>query len=213
MRVFLGILGILFLLFVLICLSSVVVQLGCRDGAFTWSVRYCGIRLLPRKSGGKPKQKQKKPDGDSKDKGVQRRKFLMDRLWLMMQNIAGKCDLAGSGIAALPGPLQWFLRAVTWSDIVTDFVIGGEDAAKAAQQYGMVQAGLQTILDASRHLIHVRRKDVRVGVDFTADRSKWDFSCKIKVRIGTLMAAGIWLLWRFLKDSRQAKQTLVSDVI
>jgi hypothetical protein len=97
-------------------------------------------------------------------------------------------------------------------------VIGGDDAAKAAQQYGMVEAGLRTLINSSAHLIRVARKDkefrdVNVRCDFTADRSQWDVSCKIKVQVGPLIGGGIWLVWRFLMDSRKAKKQIVSDII
>ena len=220
MKVFLIILLILLLLTVLLCLSSAVASVRYWDGAFEWNVKYLGIRLLPRPK--KPKKEKKKKDDKDEppedDGKPLRKKFLMDKLLEFMQNNVGKLDLAGSGIAALPGPLQMLLRSVIWSDIQTDIVIGGEDAAKTAQQYGMVEAGLKTIIGASAHVIRVKRKDreyrdIHVRCDFTADKSRWDFACKCKVQVGPLLGGGIWLLWKFLMDSRKAKKQIVSDVL
>ncbi len=211
MKVFLIILLIFLALIVFVCLTSVVVQVSWWDGKLDWCVKYLGIKLLPREKSGKEKPKKEK-EKNEKEKEL-RKKFLMDKLWELFQNIAGKADLAGSGIAALDGPLQKLFRSITWCDIRTDIVIGGEDAADTAKQYGIVQAGVNTLIDASRHLIHVKRKDVRIGCDFTADNSQWNAACKIKVQIGTLLGAGIWLLWKFLMDGRKVSKNLVSDVV
>ena len=231
MKIFLMILLVLVLLIVVICLSNVVASLSCRDGTFEWSVKYFGIRILPRKpkpdkpetpqkpeeaSGPDAMQETPKPDGkDAKEQPDKplRKTFLMDKLLQFLQDNVGKLDLLGSGIAALPGPFQKLLKSITWSDIETDFVIGGEDAANTARLYGLVQTGVQTVIEASKHLIHVKRRDVRIACDFTADKSKWDFSCKLKVNVGTILAAGIWLAVKFLRDRSQAKKVLVSDVL
>ncbi len=208
MRIFLIVLLVLLLLTVGICLSNIVASVRFWDGEFTWNVKYLGIRILPREK----KKKQKEKEEEVKEEEL-RKPFLMDKIWTKMQNIVGKLDMAGSGIAALPGPLQALLKSITWSDIVTDIVIGGEDAADTAKQYGIVQAGVQTVIDASRHAIRVKRKDVRIGCDFTADKSQWNAACKFKVQVGPLVGALIWLGIKFVIDSRRADKTLVSDVI
>lgn len=208
MRIFLIVLLVLLLLTVGICLSNIVASVRFWDGEFTWNVKYLGIRILPREK----KKKQKVKEEEVKEEEL-RKPFLMDKIWTKMQNIVGKLDMAGSGIAALPGPLQALLKSITWSDIVTDIVIGGEDAADTAKQYGIVQAGVQTVIDASRHVIRVKRKDVRIGCDFTADKSQWNAACKFKVQVGPLVGALIWLGIKFVIDSRRADKTLVSDVI
>ena len=222
MKVFLMILLILVLLTVLFCLTSVVAFVRCEGGKFEWNVKYLGIRLLPRKKSGKPKPPEKpektEEEKPPKDGKPLRKKFFMDKLLVFMQNNVRKLDLMGSGMAALPGPVQMLLRAVIWSEIHADIVIAGEDAAETARQYGMVEAGIRTMIGASQHFIRVSKKDrefrdVSIRCDFTEDKSKWDVSCKIKVQMGPLIGGGIWLVWRFLMDSRKAKKTLVSDVL
>lgn len=214
MKIVLIVLLVLVLLLVIVCLSSVTASVSCRDGTFEWSVKYFGIRILPRaNSGGKPKIAGRHKKSKTEEAATAHKKFLMDRLWAAMQDIVGKLDIVSSGIAALPGPLQKLLKAITWSDIAADFVIGGEDAADAARMYGIVQAGVQTVIDASRHVIHVRRKDVRIRCDFTEDSSKWDFSFACKVQIGSMLGALIWLVWSYFRDSGRSGKVLVGDVL
>ena len=221
MRVLLVILLILVLLCVVVCLSDIVVAVKLKEGKFTWGVSYFGIHVLPLKKKAEkalpdaetPEKKQKKPKkpkaaGVSKKakkqqkKEEERKAFLTDKLWKLVQKIAGFADLGGSALSALPGPFQKLLRAVKWCDIETDFVIGGEDAAACAKLYGTVQALLPMTWQA-QHIIRVQRRSISVKCDFTEDKCRWDLSCKVKVRIGTVLAAGIWLGVRFLLDSRK----------
>lgn len=218
MRVLLVILLILVLLCVAVCLSDIVVAVKLKDGEFTWGVSYFGIHVFPLKKKAekapsgleKPekKPKKRKAAGASRKakkqqkKEEERKAFLTDKLWKLVQKIAGIADLGGSALSALPGPFQKLLRSVKWCDIKTDFVIGGEDAAACAKLYGTVQALLPMTLQA-QHIIRVQRRSISVKCDFTEDKCRWDLSCKVKVRIGTVLAAGIWLGVRFLLDSRK----------
>ncbi|MBQ8079127.1 MAG: hypothetical protein IJ236_04180 [Oscillospiraceae bacterium] len=237
MRVVLIVLLVLVLLITAVCLSSIVAEVSYWDAQFEWCVKYFGIRILPRKKSDvqeeapaedkpekpeKPKKKRKAkhdkdeepntPDStDPEEKPKERKILLMDKIWRWMMDMVGKLDLAGSGIAALPGPLQKLFRSITWSDIETDILIGGEDACKTAKLYGTVQALLQTLIGEAAHVIHVKRKSVMIGYDFTEDACRWNARCRIKVNIGTVLAAGIWLAWRFLMDCLKSKKTLVSE--
>ena len=215
MRVFLIIVGVLVLLNVLLCISHVVVSVRYWDGTFDWSVRYLGIKILPRKKSDKPpkpkKEKKKKKKKGEEEPAEKRRDFLMDKLWKLMQNIAGKADLAGSGLFSLPGPLNKLLRGITWYNIETDIVLGGEDAAETAQLYGRIQMILQPLLGAASQYMKVKPKRISIVCDYTEDTSRYNAGCKFKLAVGTVLAVGIWLAWDFLTDNSKAKKTLVSD--
>ncbi|MBR3631404.1 MAG: DUF2953 domain-containing protein [Oscillospiraceae bacterium] len=210
MRVFLIIVGVLVLLNVLLCISHVVVSVRYWDGTFDWSIRYLGIKILPRKKSDKPPKPEKKKKKED-EPAEKRRDFLMDKLWKLMQSIAGKADLAGSAVFALPGPLNKLLRGITWYDIETDIVLGGEDAAETAQLYGKIQMILQPLLGAAAHYMKVKRKRISIVCDYTEDTSQYNAGCKFKLAVGTVLAVGIWLAWDFLMDNRAAKKTLVSE--
>lgn len=217
MRVFLMIVGILVLLTVLVCISHVVVVLSFRGGQFDWSVRYLGIRILPRpkkdKPGKKPKKEKKKTKKQEQEEADRKKDFLIDKLWRLMQKITDKADMAGSAVFALGGPLMLFLRGVTWYDIETDFVIGGEDAAKTAELYGKIQMVLQPLLGGASSIMKVRRKRMSIVCDYTEDTSRFDCGCRFKVSVGTMLAMLIWLAWDYFADERKASKTLVTDRI
>ena len=227
MRVFLIVLLVLVLLIAVICWSSGVVELSYWDKELSWCVKYFGIKLLPRgkkddaadgeddSASEKKKKKKKKKDEapeEGKDGDAPKQKtFLMDKLWRKMMDIAGKLDLAGSGIAALPGPFQKLLRSITWSDIETDILVAGDDAAKTARTFGTLQTAFRLLLCEAQKIIYVKTKKIRIACDFIEDESRWNIRFKLKVRVGTVLAAGIWLAWRFLMDSITAKKQLVRE--
>ena len=214
MRVFLIIVGILVLLNVLLCISHVVVAVRYWGGQFDWSVRYLGIKILPRKKSDKPKkEKKKKKKKEEEAPEEKRRDFLMDKLWKLMQNIAGKADLAGSGLFALGSPLNKLLRGITWYDIETDIVLGGEDAAETAQLYGKFMMILHPLFGAASQYMKVKHKRISIVCDYTEDTSQYNCGCKFRISIGTVLAFAIRLGIGFLKDNGSAKKTLVSDKI
>lgn len=207
MRIVLIVLLVLAVLTVLLCVSPAAVAVSFRGGKFDFCVRYCGIRVFPRpeKPGGQQKQKKKKKKKEAK-KEV--RHLFMDKLVLTLQNIAGKADMAGSAFYALPGPLRRFLRGITWYEIETDFVIGGEDAAECAILFGKVNGLLHPLLGCAGCIMKVKRKRISVVCDFTEDACKWDFACKFRIRVGTVLGFGIALVWNYLMDSRKAGKQL-----
>ena len=125
----------------------------------------------------------------------------MDKLWKTMQEFVGKADMAGSAFYALSAPLKRLFRGITWYAIETDILIGGEDAAATALLYGGVQSLLHQLLAESGNFMRVKRKQLAIVCDFTEDTCRWNASCRFRIRIGTVLAVGIGLLWRYFMDS------------
>ena len=207
---------IILLLIIIICLSNVSAHVSFWDGNFEWSVRYFGLKLLPRKkSAGKPKDsgKDKKEETSDNEKESEKKpeKFLTDVIWEKMQKFAKRLDMAGSAVSALPPALRCFGNALTWDAIETDILIADEDAADCAQKYGLMQILLQNLLSQSGIFIHVKRKNIRIRCDFIEDTCRYNFRCKVKINIGKTILAGIVFVWNYFKDSTQAKKTIVSQ--
>ena len=219
----LKILGIILLvllgLLMIICLSSAAVHLSFWDGKFEWSVRYFGIKILPRKKKSEKPSDNKKSDKKSKkseknqksDSDKKSKKFLADRFLYKLQDIAHKADMADSAFNALPSALRWIGKALTWYAIETDIVIANEDASKCAEQYGLMQLIIQNLLSQTGNLIHVKRKKIQLRYDFTEDKSLYQFRCRVKLHIGKTILAGIAFLWNYFKDSSQAKKSIIRE--
>ena len=212
------ILFIILFIITIICLSSVSAQVSFWDGKFDWSIRYFGFKLLPRKKKEKPEskpktekksEKNKKTESETQDTDKKQSPPLMDKLWLKLQKLAKRMDMAGSALNALPPALIAFGKAVTWYAIETDILIAHEDAADCARNYALIQTAVQNLLSQSGNYIHVKQKKINIQYDFIQDKSIYQFRCKVKIHIGKTIGAVIVFLWNYLKDSKKAQTAVV----
>lgn len=233
MQIFLTILLILLLILAIILMSEAVLAVEFWDGQFRFAVRYFGIQVYPfkknkektppdpeREAAKAEKQAAKKAEKDARKQAekesaaAERKKRLpAEKIQGIFQKIADTSDLIGNILSAVPRPLQKLLQAVTLDRIETDLCIGGEDAADAAVLYGRVQLAVQNLLANLGRWIHVKRKNIAISCDFTKDTSVWNARCRLKVRIGTVLLAGIWFGWHYWQGSRNAKKAVISDRI
>lgn len=227
MRIFLIILLVLLLILAILCMVTVSLSLELWDGKLKWCVKVCGIRILPRKRKSGEKKKEKKADEqDTEEKQTeekkpeeerteeeQRRDFFMDKLLKILQKLAKYADYIGSALFSMPKLLRTFCKSITWSHIETDIVVANEDAYQCAKQYGYIQMFLQNMLTQAGRLITVKRKQVKVVCDFTADQSRWNFGFRLKIRLGPIIAAAIYFLIHFLKDMCKANKSIVDKKI
>jgi len=215
MRIFLIVMAVLLLLITAVMCSGVVIEVSFRSCRLEWCVRYLGIRILPGKkkpekpaasdvqetpeepgepAAEKPPKKRRRKEKETPDK-PERKPFFMDALWEKLQDLAEKMDMAGSGLHALPGPLRRILRGVTLYDIDTDIVTAHEDADRCAQLYGAVTGGIGDLLGHASLFMKVRPGKIRVVCDYAADACRFDFSFRVRLRIGAAVGAALWFLW------------------
>lgn len=233
MRIFLIILLIVLVLFIIILCSSIVAAVEFWDGKFTFAVRYFGIKIFPfkkkkeqpppdpEKEAAKAEKKAKKQAAkDAKKQAEQeeiaaanKKRLLAEKIQRTIQKTADTSDLISNILSAVPRPLQKLLQAVTLDKVETDLRIGGEDAADAAILYGRMQLAVQNLLAGLGRWIHVKRKNVAISCDFTRDNTLWNVRFRLKVRIGTVLLAGIWFGWHYWQGSRKAKKAVISERI
>ncbi len=212
------ILLILLLIIIIICLSSVSARISFWDGKFDWSVRYFGLKILPRKKKEAAESKAEKTEKSDKNKktespeqnsGEKTKPFLMDNLWKKLQKFVSRMDMAGSGLAALPATLKALGNAVTWYAVEADILVASEDAAECARNYGLLQAAVQNLLSQSGKYIHVKRKKIKIQYDFIQEESIYQFRCRVKIHIGKTIIAALVFLWQYFKDSQKARTAVV----
>ncbi len=220
MRIFLTILLIIVLLITILMLSRAVVFVEFWDGAFRWKLQYFGITILPRPKKStdgaeetpKPSKKKKdaadknnsQKDAKTEEETVTPKQFAADRFVQLLQKIAGYADMAGNALPAIPHTLQRICRGITWSDVETDILVANEDASKCATQYATVQMAIHLLLAEFGILMHVRRKRLAIACDFAADKSRWNVRLKVKLRLGSVVGAGLWFLFDYFRNSRKA---------
>lgn len=212
MHIFLIIMLILLLIFAILLWSSVVVEVEYWGGRFLWSIRYFGIKILPRKK----KEEDVAEDEDAseedkkkkKEKKPKKKRLLADKIAYMLADLWEKADLVSDILSAAPPFLRRFARGITWDRIEVDFLIANEDAADCAIAYGRMQTLVQNILAQAGQLIRVRRKRVAIACDFAADKCRWDVRFRLKLRVGSTLAAAICFAYHYLKGSREMAKML-----
>ena len=95
-------------------------------------------------------------------------------------------------------PLLKIFKAFHFQDMYIDFVISDEDAYDCALKYGRYSGMVYNILGFLSTLFTVRLKTVDIGCGFGLSKSKWDASCRIFFRAGSMVIAGLWFLITYL---------------
>ena len=95
-------------------------------------------------------------------------------------------------------PLLKIFKAFHFQDLYIDFVISDEDAYDCALKYGKYSGMVYNIIGFLSTVFTVRLKTVDIGCGFGLSKSKWDASCRIFFRAGSMVIAGLWFLITYL---------------
>lgn len=95
-------------------------------------------------------------------------------------------------------PLLKIFKGFHFHDLYIDFEIANEDAYKCALNYGKISGSVYNILGAMCTLFTVRLKTVDIFPKFGENKGRWDCSCRIFFRAGTVVIAGLWFLITYL---------------
>ncbi len=95
-------------------------------------------------------------------------------------------------------PLLKIFKGFHFHDLYIDFIIANEDAYKCALNYGKISGSVYNILGFMSTLFTVRLKTVDINPKFGESKGRWDFSCRIFFRAGTMVIAGLWFLITYL---------------
>ncbi len=217
LKILLFLLLLILVLGLVICLSSVKISFRYWNEKLEWSVRYFGIQILPRKKKQKPpasedaprkkgRKKAEKPEASEPEEPQKPYLLLMDKIWKKMQSTAGKMDKAGNAFYALPDTMRWFVKSVRIHRLKTDFIIGDEDAAVCARNYGMIQTALQ----AFSSFMNIKKREIAVRCDFTQDTCHYQISTVISIQIGLLILTGLVFVIEYLKNRHKDRKILAN---
>ncbi|MCL2747793.1 MAG: hypothetical protein FWE59_03960 [Oscillospiraceae bacterium] len=81
-------------------------------------------------------------------------------------------------------------------------VIATEDAAKTAVLYGAAHAGLAALTPLTNR---ARKSDVTVAMDYSLPKPVIYLSTALSIRVGTILAMGLRLLWVFWRQTASRK--------
>lgn len=101
--------------------------------------------------------------------------------------------------------LSHIFKHIYFRDLVIDFTVSGEDAYKAAVNYGSVSAVTYGGISALSALFDTKIKTVDIVCDFNGKKSAFDGEVKITLSPGTALKAALGILFGILKNLKRLK--------
>ena len=102
---------------------------------------------------------------------------------------------------SLGKPLKKLLHRTRITNMQLDIICGGEDAAKAALNYGKMNIVVGNALGWLDVFFTLVKPDINIGVDFESEDTLTEMSCKIKLSLAAAFAFLFVGLFRILKNS------------
>ena len=198
------------LLLILILLMSRVTIIVDYDGDVFVKVKYFGLFTIYRKPGKekvpkKPKKKSKKKgENDAGDGGKKRKKEKPKKPKPTFDELM---ELLRMALDSLGKPLKRILKRISFSHLSFDAVCGGEDAARAAINYGAMNIALGSVLNLTDQFFTLKAPDdLHIGVDFYQEKTVIKVYVEIGATVGAALAFVFSLLGRLIKNYLGRKQ-------
>ena len=107
--------------------------------------------------------------------------------------------------------LTKLFRHIYITDIVIDFIAGGEDACAAGVNFGRLNAIVYNAINFIRIWFIVTIRTVDINCDFTSEKSVYDAECTIKLKVGTAVSAVLMIAWALLMNLGRIKAAAVKE--
>ena len=149
----------------------------------------------------KKKQKEKKKKAvpvKKKSSNVRKKRPSQPKKKPQKGNVKETVGIVLDLIRAVAGPLPFLLRHFRVTGLKAWIVVGGDDAAEIALNYGKLSGVVHGSLAALRNLIPVRVKRIDLFCDFCSSETRQQIDFKVKIRIGILLWTALRMGGRFL---------------
>lgn len=170
-------------LLILLNLLRVGVSAGYEAQALSVSARIgpLTIPVLPKPPESKPKKPKKEKPPKATEEPEEQTK---EKKWPDPETIFVLARLALKAAGAFRRKLQVELFRLV-------FIAGADDPYNTAMQYAYVNAALGSLRPLAERALHIKKHDVQVGTDFTADKPQIEARLTLTIRIGQIVAIGI----------------------
>lgn len=138
-----------------------------------------------------PEEKRKEKEQKKREKEAKKKKLIetIDLVKLLVKS-AGK-------------PVKRLISHIRINDLYIDITASGDDAAKAALNYGKINIAVHNLLAFLYQFVRLKVKEINIDCDFESGKTDFMLYCKVKMRISTALGCAIWFLFRMLKLSLQ----------
>lgn len=107
--------------------------------------------------------------------------------------------------------LTKLFRHIYITDIVIDFIAGGEDACAAGVNFGKLNAIVYNAINFIRIWFIVSIRTVDINCDFTSEKSVYDAECTVKLKVGTAVSAVLMIAWALLLNLGRIKAAAIKE--
>lgn len=189
------IIGSIFIVILLLLLGRVTVIFDYKDDLIL-KVKYLFIPLfsIPSTKEKKPKKEKKKKaekkDEEKKDEKADSKEKPKKKISL--EDIFEVVKLA---MNSLGKPLKRILKRTIFDHLALRISVGGEDAAKTAISFGMMNMAVGNALGWLDTFFTLKKPDdINITADFQSEKSSYDCYCEIKL----VLAAALAFLFTFI---------------
>ena len=193
------IIGIIIIFILLLTLGKVTVIFDYKDDMIL-KVKYFSIPVVKipsdkKKKKEKPKKSEKKsPDKEKsdKEKSDKEKENPKEKKKISLPDIFELVKLA---LDSLGKPLKKILKRTAFSHLALKIAVGGEDAAKTAISFGLMNIAVGNALGWIDTVFTLKKPDdINITADFQSEETKFDCDCEISL----VAAAAFAFLFTFI---------------
>lgn len=96
-------------------------------------------------------------------------------------------------------PVRRLFRKIRLKNVYVDIVVGTDDAAKTAMQYGTTCMLVNSFFAMISNYITVKIGEINIEADFGAEKTDYFAYGVVKMRLSTALGCALWLLVRLAK--------------
>jgi hypothetical protein len=102
-------------------------------------------------------------------------------------------------IDSVANPFKKLIKRIKVTELYIDSITGGSDAAAAAFNFGVQNAAIYSLIAWLKAISTVKVERVNIQPDFLSEDSVFILHCKVKIKIGTVIACALAFFFKFLK--------------
>jgi len=151
------------------------------------------ILLYPRKKKKHPKKKKPEPPS------VKEEEPLKEKTRFTLQDLSSFLHL----LTELTRKLK---KKLVIERLELHVAVGGKDAASAALGYGRAWAAIGAVTPVLENNFKIKKRDIQAFCNYTEEKTQFRLLFRVRMRVGQMMALGIWAGVGFLKIILEKKR-------
>ncbi|MBQ0134580.1 MAG: hypothetical protein KBS46_05585 [Clostridiales bacterium] len=192
------ILYVLLALLILLLISRYGAEVSYIEKKLRIRIRVGPVLFELPKGDGKKKKKEKHPDKPPEEKPEKEKKKQFDFPKPTWEDIPVLADMALTALGRV-------FRAIEPDELMLHLAVGFPDPYDTAVRLNYVNTAAEILLNGG--LLRPKKQDVAIWPDFAGETCSVEARLALSLRLYKIVAAGLALLWSFLRWKRQKKKS------